>query len=162
MTIGVPGGTPRGVSGRRILEGDGAGDGILITFESVPRRTIRAGDLVLVRRRDMVLTDLVPLASFNEGGITYVETSSIDGDTNLKLPPPPRRNGPRALELPLLRIDKAARRRDRGGGRGRALRDAVERIALMSLLGRPGGACALTNPANMDPLGRPDLRGGDW
>ncbi|EED95897.1 hypothetical protein THAPSDRAFT_26702 [Thalassiosira pseudonana CCMP1335] len=66
-----------------------------IAFESVFRMNIHAGDLVVVRNREMIPVDLILLASSNEGGSAYIETSSIDGETNLKL-----RNSP---HLPSVR-----------------------------------------------------------
>lgn len=56
-----------------------------ICFRSVPRRDIRQGQLVLIRNREMVPADIILMASSGDHGSAYIETSSIDGETNLKL-----------------------------------------------------------------------------
>jgi len=58
---------------------------VTLCTHTIQRMDIRAGDIVLCRNRDMVPVDLVLLASSAEGGSAYIETSSIDGETNLKL-----------------------------------------------------------------------------
>ena len=56
-----------------------------IKFHSVQRCDIRAGQLVFIRNRDMIPCDVVLLSSSNDNGGAYIETSGIDGETNLKL-----------------------------------------------------------------------------
>jgi len=65
---------------------------ICVKYHSVQRQDIRVGQLVLVKNRDMIPCDLVLLASSGDNGGAYIETSGIDGETNLKL-----RNAAKAL-----------------------------------------------------------------
>eukprot|EP00736_Rhodelphis_marinus_P000457 Rmarinus@m.8664 len=46
---------------------------------------VKVGSVVKIRDREQLPVDCVLLKSSNEGGITYVETSNLDGETNLKL-----------------------------------------------------------------------------
>jgi len=132
-----------------------SGKDVPIAFESLARMNIRAGDLVFVRNRDMVPADLILLASSNEGGNAYIETSSIDGETNLKL-----RNSP-SLPVPVQRPgtpDISNRSLCNGGSKDEgdasssseteSFSAAIQRVVSMSLLGHPDGVCALANPKN--------------
>lgn len=135
-------------------------DKVPIAFESVQRKCIYAGDIVVVRNREMLPVDLILLASSNEGGSAYIETSSIDGETNLKL-----RNSPR---LPATRPDAPKSQSndslfngghdDSTSHEAETLEHAIERIANMSLLGHPDGVSALLNPANLDEQPKPRRR----
>eukprot|EP00986_Skeletonema_menzelii_P004760 scaffold1665_cov149-Skeletonema_menzelii.AAC.10 len=123
-----------------------------IAFESVNRMNILAGDIVFVRNREMIPADLILLASANDGGNAYVETSSIDGETNLKL-----RNSP---HLPAQGADAlAAKSNDSlldGDCGPESLKDAVQRIVNMSLLGHVDGVGAVLNPKNADEMPKHD------
>lgn len=46
---------------------------------------IRPGDLVYLKNRDLVPTDMMIVQSSHANGMIYIETSGIDGETNLKL-----------------------------------------------------------------------------
>ena len=58
---------------------------VQVRVHNLKRMDIRAGDIVICKNREMVPVDLVLLASSADSGSAYIETSSIDGETNLKL-----------------------------------------------------------------------------
>lgn len=43
------------------------------------------GDIIRLRNRDMIPADMVMVASSTAGGLVYVSTANLDGETNLKL-----------------------------------------------------------------------------
>eukprot|EP01088_Endostelium_zonatum_P010647 TRINITY_DN2416_c1_g1_i1.p1 TRINITY_DN2416_c1_g1~~TRINITY_DN2416_c1_g1_i1.p1 ORF type:complete len:1272 (-),score=336.31 TRINITY_DN2416_c1_g1_i1:51-3866(-) len=45
---------------------------------------LRVGDLVYIRNDEQIPADLVLLATANDDGVAYIETSQLDGETNLK------------------------------------------------------------------------------
>lgn len=51
---------------------------------NVPWSMLRPGDLVKVYAEELVPVDMVPLYCSQHSGISYVETSSLDGEKNLK------------------------------------------------------------------------------
>ena len=53
-------------------------------FEEVPALKIEVGDIVMVRKDEVLPCDLIFLASSEETGMCYIETSSLDGEKNLK------------------------------------------------------------------------------
>jgi len=56
-----------------------------VAFQKIKRKNIRQGHIILIRNREAVPADTIILASSGENGCAYIETSSIDGETNLKL-----------------------------------------------------------------------------
>ena len=145
-----------------------------VAFRRVRRANIRQGHFLLVKNREMIPADMVLFASSNDGGSAYIETSSIDGETNLKL-----RNSPRLPKSVL----KALRR---GSGYSRTqqqqqeeeetitteqqqqkqtdteeeslqfetIEEAVKRITRFSYLGRPDAQSVLEHAVYKKEMGR--------
>jgi magnesium-transporting ATPase (P-type) len=51
----------------------------------IPWEDVAVGDIVLVKNRESFPADLVVVATASDDGICYIETSNIDGETNLKI-----------------------------------------------------------------------------
>lgn len=51
---------------------------------SIPSKNIAVGDIVFVRKGHVFPCDLVLLHSSGEGGVAYVSTANLDGESNLK------------------------------------------------------------------------------
>jgi magnesium-transporting ATPase (P-type) len=121
-----------------------------VAFESIKRMDIRQGHLVLIRDRDMVPADVILLASSSDNGNAYIETSSIDGETNLKLRTSPH------LPKKVLRHSRAQSVRDLGADDDdedkqvlrESLQKATKRVCRFSALGFPRGRSAMENPSN--------------
>lgn len=127
-------------------------DLVSVAFLSIRRMDMRAGDIVLVKNREMVPADIILLGSSGENGAAYIETSPIDGETNLKLRSVP--------QLP-IEITEASTPRNLGkslqsGKQAPPVRHptfetierAVKRVTRISLLGFPEGVGASRNPNN--------------
>ena len=125
---------------------------VSVAFLSIRRMDMRAGDIVLVKNREMVPADIILLGSSGENGAAYIETSPIDGETNLKLRSVP--------QLP-IEITEASTPRNLGkslqsGKQAPPVRHptfetierAVKRVTRISLLGFPEGVGASRNPNN--------------
>jgi len=119
---------------------------VKMAFQCMRRMDMRAGDIVLVKNREMVPADIILLGSSGEKGAAYIETSPIDGETNLKL-----RNVP---QLPIEITDASTPRNLSGKGNPKrhpqfeTIERAVKRVTRISLLGFPHGVGASRNPKN--------------
>jgi magnesium-transporting ATPase (P-type) len=152
---------------------DPAAEIVHIAFQKVPRQAVRQGQFVLVKNREMVPADLLLLASSNDQGGAYIETSSIDGETNLKL-----RNSPHLPKKVLQALRAHTVVESHGGSspsngnhdEGEAelefesLEGATKRLTRFSALGRPDGISALEllhNSASNNRHLRPVLENED-
>jgi magnesium-transporting ATPase (P-type) len=122
---------------------------VKVGFQSVRRMDIQQGHLILVKNREMVPADMVLLASSGDSGSAYIETSSIDGETNLKLRTSPHlpqkmmkhlRDG-----IPLDQIEEVEE--EAPAGELETLEQAAKRITRFSCLAYPDGVSALKNPS---------------
>lgn len=130
---------------------NGAGPGLCsIAYQTVVRQNLRAGHIIMVRNREMIPTDMIILATSSNSGSAYIETSSIDGETNLKLRTCPH------LPKNVLKQIRAQNAEDFGtieeGDEKpielETLEHATKRIARFSSLCYPRGISSLQNPNN--------------
>lgn len=117
---------------------------VRICFEKIKRMDIRPGDVVVVRNREMIPADIILLGSSGEEGSSYIETSPIDGETNLKLRQSPRLPEGSVLVSSPRGFDNKSYRHPKH----ESIEDAVKRITRISLLGYPNGVSSLNNKFN--------------
>lgn len=55
------------------------------TFSDIHWYEIRVGDVIKVQQDEFFPADMILLRSSEKGGVAYIETKSLDGETNLKL-----------------------------------------------------------------------------
>jgi magnesium-transporting ATPase (P-type) len=137
---------------------DGAST-VRVAFQKVQRKDIRQGHFVLVKNREMVPADMVLLASSNDQGGAYIETSSIDGETNLKLRISPHL--PKAViqalreGSPMESITEEIEREkdsppDVAEKQIETIDYATKRLTKFSYLGQPDGASVMAHPSMKD------------
>lgn len=68
---------------------------------------IKVGDIIELRRDDQVPADIILLYAEGRNGVAYVETMSLDGETNLKQRTPPAQLAERCKKLSSLRSCRA-------------------------------------------------------
>jgi phospholipid-translocating P-type ATPase (flippase) len=54
-------------------------------LETIAWKSVRAGDILYLHKGDGIPADCVLLSSSEEEGVAYIETSNLDGETNLKI-----------------------------------------------------------------------------
>jgi magnesium-transporting ATPase (P-type) len=119
-----------------------------VGFQQIKRMDIRQGHIVFVKNREMIPADTILLASSGDNGCAYIETSSIDGETNLKLRSSPHlpakllkhlRDGTPMDEIPdELEQD--------GPGVLETVEQATKRVTRFSALAYPDGVSAVDHP----------------
>lgn len=118
-----------------------APDLVQIAFQKIKRMNIRQGHIVLIRNREEIPADVVILATSGENGCAYIETSSIDGETNLKL-----RNTP-TLPSAITRSESEGNLRQLDGDDEektyQSLERATKNVTRFSALGHPDGVSAI-------------------
>lgn len=159
--LGNAGSSVRGMRQRTVTDpNDPHADIVRVAYTKVKRKDIRQGQFVFVKNREMVPADMLLLASSNDQGGAYIETSSIDGETNLKLRSSP--HIPKKLLKALQDGKPMERIREEGGLLDSPVEEqkletvfesldaATKRMTRLSALGRPGAASALEHPSLKD------------
>ena len=124
-----------------------------ICFQKIRRMDIRQGHLIVVKNREMVPADMLLIASSSENGSGYIETSSIDGETNLKLRTSPHlpkkilkhlRDGTPLDKMESINENDMAE--DNKTKNIETIEEATRRVARFSALCYPKGVCVLRKP----------------
>ena len=127
-----------------------AENSVKVGFQKIRRMDIRQGHFIFVKNREMVPADMILLASSGDNGSSYIETSSIDGETNLKLRSSPHlpkkmikhlRDG-----IPMSQIKEEPEDEDGETGKIETIAQATKRVTRFSSLSFPDGISALDNP----------------
>ncbi|ORX60795.1 phospholipid-translocating P-type ATPase [Piromyces finnis] len=53
-------------------------------WQTIPWKDISVGDIICLSNNEQIPADIIVLASSNDKGICFIETASLDGETNLK------------------------------------------------------------------------------
>jgi magnesium-transporting ATPase (P-type) len=116
-----------------------------IGFQKIKRMDIRQGHIVLVKNREMVPADMILLASSGDNGSTYIETSSIDGETNLKLRTSPHlpKNLLKRLRSGRTMEEVVEEAEEEDTVEMESLEQATKRIARFSVLAYPNGVSSM-------------------
>ncbi len=120
---------------------------VSIAFACIRRMDINTGEIVLVKNREMVPADIILLASSGENGAAYIETSPIDGETNLKLRTCPQLPQEAIMAVSTPRNVNVQRNESYSHPKFESIERAVKRLTRISLLGYPLGIGA----SNADP-----------
>jgi phospholipid-translocating ATPase len=59
-----------------------------LSYKTIPWKKLRVGDIIELKQNDWVPADIILLSSSGVGGISYIETMALDGETNLKTKQP--------------------------------------------------------------------------
>jgi magnesium-transporting ATPase (P-type) len=116
-----------------------------VGYQQIKRMNIRQGHIVVIKNREMVPADIILLASSGDNGCAYIETSSIDGETNLKLRNSPHLP-PNLLKylrdgIPMDQIPDEPQ--DNGPVIMETIEQATKRVTRFSALAYPEGVSAV-------------------
>ena len=129
---------------------------VQVAFQKIKRMNIRQGHIILIRNREAVPADTIILATSGENGCAYIETSSIDGETNLKL-----RNSPTMPSIISKNLNKEVASNmlvekddNKEDSIFQSLEKATKKITQFSALAYPDGVSSVDYPGgskNGDP-----------